>query len=59
MGFLNIIPKKSIVGIHLPVPLEIGIEGGELFLITRIPSRTERFTGSHLLLMKSIAPRWS
>ncbi len=34
----------------IPVLLEMGIEGGVLFLITRIPSLTDKFTGSHLLL---------
>ena len=32
------------------VLLEMGMEGGALFLMTMIPSFTEMFTGSHFVL---------
>ena len=32
------------------VLLEMGMEGGALFLMTMIPSFTETFTGSHFVL---------
>ena len=34
--------------------LEMGMDGGALFLITRIPSFTDKFTGSHLLLYNCV-----